>query len=97
MKEKRNFNRKKKLNGWIDFQSNYLPGQLAFFWLQRNSQHTIAIHRQTCVLTLDKSDIRNNLPPSSLVGLKSSVFVAYSSETKHEIGSTVGLLGLLEF
>ena len=45
MKEQRNFNRKKKLNGWIDFQSNYLPEQLAFFWLQRNSQYTIAIQR----------------------------------------------------
>ena len=51
MKEKWNFNRKKKPNGWIDFQSNYLPEQLAFFWMQRSSQHTTAILRQTCVLT----------------------------------------------
>ena len=51
MKEKRNFNWKKKLNGWIDFQSNYLHKQLAFFWLQHNFQHTIAILRQTYTLT----------------------------------------------
>ena len=53
-------------------------------------------HSPTKVIT-DKSGIRNYLPPSSLVGLKSSVLVAYSPKTKHEIGSTVGLLGLLEF
>ena len=53
-------------------------------------------HSPTKVIN-NKSGIRNYLPPSSLVGLKSSVLVAYSPKTKHEIGSTVGLLGLLEF
>ena len=52
-------------------------------------------HSPTKVIT-NKSDIRNYLPLSSLVGLKSSVLVAYSPKTKHKIGSTVGLLGLLE-
>ena len=53
--------------------------------------------RQTCVLTQrQKWPPKLYLPPSSLVGLKSSVLVAYSPKTKHEIGSTVGLLGLLE-
>ena len=51
-------------------------------------------HSPTKVIT-DKSGIRNYLPPSSLVWLKLSLLVAYSPRTKHEIGSTVGLLGLL--
>jgi len=53
-------------------------------------------HSPTKVIT-DKSGIRNYLPPLFLVGLKLSVLVAYSSKTKHEIDSTVGLLALLEF